>query len=206
MTNQFFHLANPAFLLGLSRLYRIVSTEIISKLRGSPVLGYDWETMPPAALEILGPILQAFSETSVAELEGMSSTNCRNDLDNATRSAWEKAVEGFYREYGYEPVTTSIKPSHVAVQMYFLSEILRDAYDALTRGNMQEFARSLLAANRFITVHLMPTLKQCNTRLAVELAEVVKETLSSLRPLVISLATAQQNANKSSSKDSDAAP
>ncbi|MCE4602892.1 MAG: molecular chaperone TorD family protein [Desulfurococcales archaeon] len=186
---QHYTLQHPTFFLGLSNLYRLMSQILLAGMNLS-----QWpsiETLPEETLKLLEPLIKSVRSGDTGDIEGLRESLCRRDLDKSTRLLWPRVMEQAYQHHGYTVSLGRLGPDHLAIQLAFTAQLLYDAANALSAGDRESFMDRLVAAHRFLTTHIIPTITQCNSKVAGSMRPIIQLTLSSIRPLVIRLARAK---------------
>lgn len=176
---------NPAFFLGLSHVYSLIAQSLLARI--GIVEGVAAE-LPPESSALIEPILRSVEEAAEGEILELSSSKCREDLDEASRTAWARTLERFYDDNGYALEKDSLEPDHIAVQLAFIAYMLGEIAHSLSKGDEHVANDRIIVLHRFLTVHAMPTLSQCKNPVAQRIGEVVRLTLSFLRPMAIAAA------------------
>ncbi|MEB3779201.1 MAG: hypothetical protein GSR85_03105 [Desulfurococcales archaeon] len=178
-------LQHPSFFLGLSNLYKILAQILLAKMELIPKI--NTSNIPSYTLDLIDPIIKSIENQSPESIKALKESECRKDLDKSSKILWPKVLEQAYREQGYVIEENSISPDHLAIQLSYTSQLLYEAANALSWGNKETFINRLIAVHRFLTVHMMPTISQCQNPVTDKMRDIIITTIAYIRPLIISL-------------------
>ncbi len=173
----------PPFFIGLSNLYLILTNTLLSKLGlyDGP-LKFD---IPEDTKIVLNGFMEAVENAGRDDVANLRSSLCRKDLDRSTRLLWEDTLKQFYSRYGYRFEEGVLNADHLIVKFAFISYILRDSADALSMGDKEKFRERLVVLHRFINVHILPMIRDCDSAIIKSIRPIISFTLSLLRDIVI---------------------
>lgn len=96
--------------------------------------------------KLLGePVGDEFLDLSGCDVSSLKASVLRKDYDEVTRSLLGKALDEFYKNYGFE---AKGEPDHLITMLAFMAHLARD-YSG----------ESLKIQHRFLNVHLIPLVR-----------------------------------------------
>jgi len=91
------------------------------------------------------PVGEEFLDLSGCDVSSLKASVLRRDYDEVTRSLLGKALDEFYKNYGFE---ARGEPDHLITMLSFMAHLARD------------YSRdSLKIQHRFLNVHLLPLVR-----------------------------------------------